>query len=619
MIALRRFALGVLVSCVGFSLATAAQSVAAGDQTPSRDAARLTGSAFVTGVVTDEGTGRPLRRAAVALSGGGLSTPNRAITDEGGRFAFSSVPFGQYTLNAQKPGYLTTYYGSSRPGRAPDRPAITLSAGAPSANISLRASRGAVITGIVVDPNGRPAPNLRISLQEYRMTAGERQLVAYSTPGPAMTDDRGAYRVFGLLPGDYIVGVTPLSADAVPIGAIDVQWAQQQIRQGQAGLAAGTAASSPAVRPPDRPQPMQYGRVFFPGTADPAGAVPITLRPGEERAGVDFGLQYVPSSRVEGVVMGPDGKPMSRLQLTVTQPGVPGNVPYGINWTDNAAGGKFTINGLSPGQYRLSARTNNSMTRAPGPPASPAAPLLWGITDLALSGADVTDVAITLRPSLTMSGRMIFAATTQAPPQNLGNIRVTVLPVANSDLPAPAATATVAADGTFTVTGVLPGRHRLNATGPALARIGGPPASWLLKSATLNGQDISDRLFDVTPDGSLQNVVLTWSDRPAEVSGKLLDPSGHPAAGYTVVLFTTDRTFWGLQSRRTLRFPPGPEGQFRFQGLLPGEYYISAVTDVGPEDFADPAFFEQLVNASLKIRLEEGEKKTQDLRLADQK
>jgi hypothetical protein len=49
---------------------------------------------------------------------------------------------------------------------------------------------------------------------------------------------------------------------------------------------------------------------------------------------------------------------------------------------------------------------------------------------------------------------------------------------------------------------------------------------------------------------------------------------------------------------------------------LPGEYYISAVTSVEATDFGDPAFFEQLVAASLKITIAEGETKVQDLRLA---
>jgi hypothetical protein len=474
-------------------------------------------------------------------------------------------------------------------------------------------ARGAVITGTVADLNGRPAQNVRISLLQYRMNLGERQLVNAPISGPALTDDRGVYRVYGLLPGEYILGAVPVALDALPIGTSDVQWAQQQIRQSQTEPAPSASRPSPAPQPAAMPQAVQYARVFYPGTPDPSGALAITLKAGEERAGVDFVLQYVPSAHVEGTVVGPDGRPRSRPQITVTQPGVPGNVSIGVNWDE--ANGRFTINGLPPGQYRLTARSN--MMPAPvGPLPSAAGSLssLWGMTDLTLTGTDVSGVTIALRPSLTMTGRMNFESTSQ-PPEDASNVRILVAPVTNADAGAPAM-GTGASDGTFSLPGIVPGRHRLSATGPTLARIGGPPATWLLMSAILNGRDISDRPFDVAPEDSLQNVVLTWSDQPAEISGKLLDASGLPVTDYTVVLFTTDRTFWGLQSRRTLRFPPGPEGQFHFQGLLPGEYYISAVTAVEPEDFADPAFFEQLVNASIKITVTAGEKKVQELRLA---
>jgi len=83
------------------------------------------------------------------------------------------------------------------------------------------------------------------------------------------------------------------------------------------------------------------------------------------------------------------------------------------------------------------------------------------------------------------------------------------------------------------------------------------------------------------------------------------------------VLFSANRVFWGLQGRRTLRFlPSSTDGQFRFQGLLAGDYFMSAVSDIDPSDFGDPTFFEQLVNASIKLTLAEGEKKVQDLKLA---
>jgi len=241
------------------------------------------------------------------------------------------------------------------------------------------------------------------------------------------------------------------------------------------------------------------------------------------------------------------------------------------------------------------------------------------MADLIISGDDVADFVVTMRPGLVMSGRMTFESASGAAPQNVTSMRVTMSPVPNNDgMPAASRTANINADGTFTLDGILPGRYRLLAGGVSLARIGGPPGTWMLTSATVRGQDVSDRVFEIGADDVLQNVVLRWSDRPAEVSGRVLDAAGQPTTDYTVVLFTIDKAFWGQQGRRTVRFPPGPNGQFRFMGLLPGEYYICAVSDVSAEDFADPAFFQQLIDASLKIHVDEGEKKAQDLRLARQ-
>jgi hypothetical protein len=85
------------------------------------------------------------------------------------------------------------------------------------------------------------------------------------------------------------------------------------------------------------------------------------------------------------------------------------------------------------------------------------------------------------------------------------------------------------------------------------------------------------------------------------------------------VLFTADRTFWGLGSRRTAQARPQPDGSYRISSLPPGEYYVSAVVQVDGNDFTDPTFFEQLIDASFKITLAEGEKRVQDLRLAGER
>jgi hypothetical protein len=61
---------------------------------------------------------------------------------------------------------------------------------------------------------------------------------------------------------------------------------------------------------------------------------------------------------------------------------------------------------------------------------------------------------------------------------------------------------------------------------------------------------------------------------------------------------------------------PSTDGKYKLTGLPAGEYYVSAVTDLDPNDLADPVFLEQLAATSFKITLGDGEKKTTDLKLS---
>ena len=57
------------------------------------------------------------------------------------------------------------------------------------------------------------------------------------------------------------------------------------------------------------------------------------------------------------------------------------------------------------------------------------------------------------------------------------------------------------------------------------------------------------------------------------------------------------------------------DGAFTVRGLPPGEYYLTALTDLDPAQLADPAVLDQLATMSLKIVLGEGERKVQNLKL----
>jgi hypothetical protein len=61
---------------------------------------------------------------------------------------------------------------------------------------------------------------------------------------------------------------------------------------------------------------------------------------------------------------------------------------------------------------------------------------------------------------------------------------------------------------------------------------------------------------------------------------------------------------------------PASDGRYRVTGLPPGEYYISAATDVEEGELYESSFLNLLVTGAFKITLGDGEKKVQDLRLS---
>jgi hypothetical protein len=169
-------------------------------------------------------------------------------------------------------------------------------------------------------------------------------------------------------------------------------------------------------------------------------------------------------------------------------------------------------------------------------------------------------------------------------------------------------TAAVNPDGTFRIAGVIPGSTRLVVPAPATS-------PWAPKSAMLGGRDLLDESFEVRTGEDVSGLVVTFTDRPATLSGTLLDTTGQPAPQFFVLVYSTNRAFWTPNSRRTRPVRAGVDGSYRLTGLPPGEYFLCALTEVDPEQQYDPAYLEQFVPASIKITIADGEKKIQDLRI----
>jgi Carboxypeptidase regulatory-like domain len=139
----------------------------------------------------------------------------RTVTsDEEGSFRFTNLAPGVYAIEAQIPGYIVE--GAS----------LSANVYRTGEQATIRLTKGGVITGRVTDETGEPL--VRLPVLASRVRRVEAQSAGSSTPDSALdmpgkgieelgwTDDRGVYRIYGLPPGVYVVGI----GDAF-VGAID--------------------------------------------------------------------------------------------------------------------------------------------------------------------------------------------------------------------------------------------------------------------------------------------------------------------------------------------------------------------------------------------------------------
>jgi hypothetical protein len=110
-------------------------------------------------------------------------------------------------------------------------------------------------------------------------------------------------------------------------------------------------------------------------------------------------------------------------------------------------------------------------------------------------------------------------------------------------------------------------------------------------------------------------LVVTVTDRPTEVAGRLQDSSGRPAPEYFILAFPADPARRRPGSYRIRATRPATDGEFSIRGLPPGDYLIAALTDLDTNEWNDPALLEQAARAAVPVSLAEGERARQDLQI----
>jgi hypothetical protein len=144
------------------------------------------------------------------MKGSNLST----VTTLDGAFSLDKVPPGTYYVIAQIPGYQSplSQFSQIEKMKADDATVKAVESAAEkivvqpnqAVHVDIRLERGASLSGSVRYDDGSPAPGVAPVLMALDKDGKWKELGATGML-PAMTDDRGHYRIFGLLAGKYAV------------------------------------------------------------------------------------------------------------------------------------------------------------------------------------------------------------------------------------------------------------------------------------------------------------------------------------------------------------------------------------------------------------------------------
>jgi hypothetical protein len=227
----------------------------------------------IAGTIVSSLTGMPLAQARVSL----IDTENRAsalwmITSESGRFEFSPLKRGKFSLQGVKRGFIPAAYEQHEQFST----AIVTGAGLDTENLVLRITPLALLSGKVIDEAGEPVRNAGVTLYAENHRAGVNRI---SLRADASTDDQGSFEFAALGPGNYYLGVAAKPWYAVHPVSITTE---------RAGNSPPGVAASLDVA---------YPTTYYGGATESEGAIPIPIK-GGDHSQVEIHLNPVPALHI---------------------------------------------------------------------------------------------------------------------------------------------------------------------------------------------------------------------------------------------------------------------------------------------------------------------------------
>lgn len=244
---------------------------------------KFAGQYRVSGTAVSKIDGHALGRVRVTLAD--TRNPQRLqaiVTGEDGRFVFSAVPAGKFSLSGMKRGFIPAAYDQHDQFST----AIVTGADLDTEHLVLKLAPNGIIYGNVLDEVGEPVRSAKVTLYVDDHSEGVDKIREAQT---VFTNDLGAYEVLSLRPGTYYI-----SAAGKP-------WYAVSPPSGAGGSASGNQLT-PAANV-DHSLNVAYPITYYPDVTDSESATPIPVK-GGERLEVDIHLNPVPALRLRFHMIG---------------------------------------------------------------------------------------------------------------------------------------------------------------------------------------------------------------------------------------------------------------------------------------------------------------------------
>jgi hypothetical protein len=476
-----------------------------------------------------------------------------SVTDSAGQFRLKDVPPGDYTVVADRTGYI----------RAEDNPTrIRVAPKAALRGVDLRMIIGGNISGRIVDFNNRGLAGVSVTaLQPGYLPDGKRELQQRSAQFVS-TDDRGDYRIRGLRPGTYYLRAS-----------VDF-WASD------------TA-------------------VYYPGIKDELGAAPIVVREAQDSvADLRLEVKLKPVFTISGVVTsgiaGVLTKPVPRIFVAQGDDGG----TYYDNRADNRSNGRFEIRNIFAGAYELYPEARDANGR-----------LYTSRTTIDLVDKDIENLALPAVPIVDVRGRVLLNGETPAgrlPGQNTTLNIETVRGLARYLIYMDANTGAVNGlamnppmdreTGEFTIVGMPPGTYKLS--------LFGMPPDMYLEDLRQGNVSVYDEGFTVT-DRPGDPVQLLLASPGARVEGIVRDARQAPAPTVLVVLIPESSR--RQDTSRFRRIASDKDGKFVLRGIPPGTYKLFAIDNFPENTWRNAEFMQKYESRGHSVTLGRGTLTTVEL------